>query len=180
VAVQLEAVSTLWSSEPEQSKALLQNSLEITRTGLTETRRAIQSLRASSLDDLGFILALQTMAKSCAEEYHFKLALDLPEESIDLDPRIEHNLYRIAQEALHNIYRHSKATSVVISLVFKENFLLRITDNGLGFSVNPDVFHDHYGIRGMKEYAEEADADFSIEASPGNGTIITFRSRVEK
>lgn len=66
MAVQLEAVQSLWDSSPEEARTMLGKSLAATRSGLTETRRALQALRASPLDDLGLALALRNLAESAA------------------------------------------------------------------------------------------------------------------
>jgi signal transduction histidine kinase len=62
LAVQLEGVKSLWEANPEKSRDMLDGSLEATRSGLTETRKAIQSLRATPLEDLGIILAINELA----------------------------------------------------------------------------------------------------------------------
>jgi signal transduction histidine kinase len=107
LAVQLEAVDSLWTSDREQAHTLLRHSLQATRDGLTETRNAIQSLRAAPLEDLGLARALQDYAEATAGRTGFRLDLDLPKKLDGLPLEVEQCFYRIGQEALENAARHA-------------------------------------------------------------------------
>ena len=117
VTVQLEAVRSLWDINPVAAQDMLDKADGTARRGLTEARRALQDLRASPLQDLGLSLALRELAKTAAERAGASLALYLPEESLDDMPSaVEQGVYRIAQETLDNIVRHSEAQSIVFRL----------------------------------------------------------------
>ncbi|MEZ4622702.1 MAG: histidine kinase [Caldilineaceae bacterium] len=116
LAVQLDAVDTAWESAPGEARTLLIKAMAQTRSGLTETRRALQSLRASPLEDLGLRLALVTLAENQARRAGWRLTLDLAEDLEGLPPDLEQILYRVAGEALNNGVKHAAATAVTLSL----------------------------------------------------------------
>jgi signal transduction histidine kinase len=173
LAVNLEAVTALWDSDSGQAKDILQQSLLVTRNGLVETRRAVQSLRAGPLDDLGLILALKQMALSSAERYTLKLKFDLPEDLNELEPSVEQCVYRIAEEGLRNICQHAQASHLLISLAQKDNQLIFIlSDDGRGFENKTNVQGDHFGLQGMRERAEAVGGTLRINSQRGRGTTL--------
>ncbi|MEM7134391.1 MAG: histidine kinase [Chloroflexota bacterium] len=97
VAVQIEAAQALWSTDPESAEVMLSRADDMARTRLTEARRALQSLRATPLQDLGLSLALQAMGEEVAARAGATLKTELPLRlTANLEPHAEQNLYRIA------------------------------------------------------------------------------------
>jgi signal transduction histidine kinase len=173
VAVQLEAVSALLKTNPDQANAMLDQSLVITRNGLTETRRAIQSLRAAPLEDLGLRMALDGLAHSTAERYGWNLHLDLSENLNDLPADAEHTIYRIAEEGLHNAGEHARARNLEMKLSrAKGKIEFTIKDDGQGFTPQSDEAENHYGLRGMQERAAALGGILSIDSEPNLGTTV--------
>ncbi len=174
VAVQLEAVKTVWASQPDQAQALLDQSLVTTRTGLTETRRALLALRASPLDDLGPALAVRQLAETMAAKAGLVLSWQGPAAGAleGLDPEVEQCLYRVTQEALDNITRHALARQVSVQLEQTERGLrLQIGDDGLGFDP-ARVEAACFGLKGMRERAEMIGGRLEIKSQPGEGTLV--------
>jgi signal transduction histidine kinase len=173
VTVQLEAVRASLDSDPATAQTLLDQSLTTTRTGLTETRRALQALRASPLDDLGLALAVRNLAESLATRISLTLDLRVPAHLDDLSLAIEQCVYRVAQEALANVDRHANASHLTVQLD-KENqhLTLTIADDGCGFSLNEISADQQFGLKGMKERAEMIGGNFEVESQPGEGTTI--------
>jgi DNA-binding NarL/FixJ family response regulator/signal transduction histidine kinase len=135
VAVQLEAMRSLWTSQPDKARAMLGEALEATRTALGEARRAIGALRASPLEDLGLARALRELAQSYAARGGLALELDVPAELPGLDSAVEHAVYRIAAEALANVERHAQARRVTVRLQRADARLaLLVADDGRGFA----------------------------------------------
>jgi signal transduction histidine kinase len=173
VAVQLEGVKSLWESDPETSRSMLEQSLAVTRSGLTETRKAIQALRASPLDDLGIHLALRELAHTAAERGGFEVRLDFPDRLGEISQQQETCIYRVTQEGLENIVRHAMATQVTICLRKEgDSLALTIEDDGIGFEPEAAGQEGHFGLRGLYERAEMAEGQLSIESEGGKGTRL--------
>ncbi|MBN2115785.1 MAG: sensor histidine kinase [Anaerolineales bacterium] len=175
VAVQLEAVDSLWTSDREQAHNLLRHSLRATRDGLTETRNAIQALRAAPLADLGLVRALQDCAETTAVRAGFQLDVDLPKHLDGLPLEVEQCFYRIGQEALENVARHAGAKLVNMRLTGSASELcLEIADDGTGFDPQAVERSRHFGLQGMQERAQLIHAALQIASRPGEGTRLSL------
>jgi signal transduction histidine kinase len=182
VTVQLEAVRSLWQIDPHRAQRMLDEADEIVRRGLTESRRALQALRASPLQDGGLILALQGLAETAAERCGATLELHLPEQmDANLSPVVEQGVYRIAQEALENVVRHAEARSIIVRLDGSgqddHRLLLTVQDDGLGMAsdalaASDAERQDRLGIRGMEERATMIGGQLEIASGKGQGTVI--------
>jgi|LakMenEpi03Aug12_release.lakeMendotaPanAssembly.Ray.scaffolds.fasta_scaffold152727_2 signal transduction histidine kinase len=172
VAVQLEAVDSTLENSPAEARLLLTKALAQTRSGLAETRRAMQSLRATPLDDLGLKLALQSLATVTAQRGGLQLALDLAEIP-ELPPATEQNLYRIAQEALANVLKHANASRLAVRLEqVAGKTRLVVHDDGVGFDLATIRRNGHFGLDGIEERAALIDGTVSVRSQPGRGTTI--------
>ena len=89
----------------------------------------------------------------------------------DASLTIKEALYRIAQEATHNVVKHAKAGQLELSLTDKNGLTLEIKDDGQGFDPQQS-FPGHLGLHSMRERAEKLGGNFSIESTPGQGTTI--------
>ena len=173
VAVELEAVNSLWDVAPSQAHALLERSLAATRTGLTETRRALQALRSSPLHDLGLALAIRQEAEAIAERANLTLDLRIPGRVDNLPPDVEQCVYRVAQEALANVAHHAQARHVEVSLHREDKHLaLSVSDDGNGFDPGSIDTEHHLGLRGMQERAEMIGGVLDVASGPGQGTTV--------
>ena len=175
LAIQLEAVRSLWQSDPKQSYAMLEDSLQSAHTGLTESRHAIQALRASPLEDLGLLLALRNLAESAAERAGAALNLELPASLKTLSPDVEQCLFRVAQEALENIVRHAEAKSIAVKLAQEAHrLILNVRDDGQGFNPAQVDTQKHLGLKGLRERVELFDGNLQVNSKPGQGTTINL------
>jgi signal transduction histidine kinase len=173
LAVQLEGVDALWHNEPDEAHALLQKSVANTRAGMVETRRALQALRASPLDELGLVLAIGELAESAAARGGFQLSQSLPKQIDTISPDIEQCLYRTAQEALENIVRHAQAEHVSLSLDQSASGVrLVVQDDGTGFDAAVVDRESSFGLRGMDERARMVSGNLKIDSQPGQGTCV--------
>jgi len=144
---------------------------------LEGVRRVIRALRPVYLEDLGLPSALEMLAHDVAKSAGLKVQLETQGPPIRLDPEHEIAVYRIAQEALHNVARHAQARSVQLLLTFEPRRLsLVVRDDGLGFEapqrLNDLASSDHYGLLGMQERAELIGARLRLESTPGDGTTL--------
>lgn len=172
LAVQLETAKAYWETNPATAKALVEQSLDATRSGLTETRRALQSLRASPLEDLGLILALQGLVDSSSQRAGLCYRLELPKELPTLSFPIEQCIYRIAQEAIANVVKHSAAQNLVVVLTVVPQVRLLVQDDGKGFALDAVIQAGHYGLVGMQERAHLVGGVVTIMSAPGKGTTV--------
>lgn len=173
LSVQLETVKAYWDVEPETAQNLLDQSLTATRSGLDETRRAMKSLRATPLKDLGLGLAIRELAESASDRSTTKLSLALPEQIPPLPPDVEQCIYRVSQEAIENAIQHANAQNMAVSLTFGgDSVILEVWDDGLGFDVQQTAQPGHFGLSGMRERAQLAGGELIIDSQPGNGTLV--------
>lgn len=181
-AVQLEAVNSLWDANPAQARRMLDQSLIAIRSGLTETRRALQDLRASPLEDLGLKLALKNLAETNAERMGLQLTLQLTNHLDRLSPAIEQTIYRIAQEAMTNIDRHANANKMSVELAWAGETTLKliISENGQGFDPAQLKPNRQFGLQGMKERAEMIGGKLQVDSQPGRGTTVSLTVPVEE
>ena len=173
VAVQLEGMQAVWESEPDKSRRMLERSLDLTRQGLVEARRAIRELRASPLEGLGLPLAIRQLAESVAERSRLTLEMNLPDQLEGLRPEVEQGIYRITEEALTNIVQHSGARRLSLDLEKNPSRVeLSIRDDGWGFDPGSVDAEAHFGLQGMHERARMIGGTFSVDSRPGAGTTI--------
>ena len=95
----------------------------------------------------------------------------IPENS--LPPRVQHELLRIAQEAIHNAVRHASPTLITVTLRWDaSNLVLQVKDNGCGISAARLEKSQGFGLRNMRERASQIDGRFEIQTAAGHGTTI--------
>jgi signal transduction histidine kinase len=141
LAVQLDAMATVWAQMPPKARTMLQRALAMTRTGLDDTRRALGALRATPLKDMGLALAVSQLAEEAAVRSGLTLHLDVVDSLGSLEPEVEQGYYRVAQEAIENVLKHAQARSLRVALGWEQDggdvgsLLLEVADDGCGFSV---------------------------------------------
>lgn len=175
LAVNLEAMKTLMQPGQNEVNTMLDRSLQATRLGLDETRRALKALHAQPLDDLGLRLAMKNLARDASERAGIPFDFIAPEKFPVLPPDVEQSVYRITQEALENIVRHANASSGRVEISFPDNRLeLTIQDNGFGFDPAAVDKNNRFGLRGMQQRASAVGAEFEVSSQPEKGTSIQF------
>lgn len=173
VAVQLEAVSALWKTDPDRAQTMLDHSLTAIRSGLTETRRSIQSLRATPLEEMGLARAVRNLVAGAAERYGLQVEIKISDDLPALGPDVEHSLYRITEEALRNVAQHAHATRVSVQLESQAHqVVLMIHDDGVGFDTARIERENRFGLQGMAEYADSAGATLKLASAEGKGTTV--------
>jgi signal transduction histidine kinase len=171
--VQLKALDVLWGRNPQQASTMIKQMQQATHEGLQEVRNALQALRARPLEDLGLVQALKQLAQQNAAWATLDLKLQLPAQVIGLSHEVELQLYRVAEEALHNVARHAHATRVSLTLQQDQTgFQLLISDDGRGFDASMQATGSHYGLTGMRERAALIGAHVEVRSQPGKGTSV--------
>jgi signal transduction histidine kinase len=173
LSVQLETARAYWDVEPKTTRGLLDQSLEATRSGLQETRRAIKALRASPLDDLGLVEALRDLVGTAALRGRFLAELNLPDHDPVLSPDVAQCFYRVAQEAVENVVRHAAAKHLCLTFsIARTDAELSIQDDGIGYIPGQIHLPGHFGLSGMQERAALAGGELKMTSHPGNGTTV--------
>lgn len=175
LSVQLQAIETLLTYDPQAAVGQLKQAQTTVRSGIQESRRAIQALRATPLEELGLAEALRQLCRRYVERTETPLACDV-DDIETLDPLTEQAIYRVAEAALANVERHAAADQVSVRLgkhAQSGNLRLEISDNGAGFD-RAAVIPDRFGLTGMAEWAELAGARLRIDTAPGQGTRVVL------
>jgi signal transduction histidine kinase len=173
LSVQLETAEAYWEVNPETARNLLDQSLALTHSGLQETRRALKALRASPLDDLGFVKAIEDLVNQAAERGNLTADVSLPENDPFLSPDVEQGIYRITQEAVENVVHHANARHLSVKWTTNEQGIeLIIQDDGIGFIPDERSSPGHFGLAGMRERAHLLGGELTLSSKPSGGTIV--------
>lgn len=159
----------------ERALPPLDRGIETLGDAITEVRRISRDLRPGVLDDLGLGPALEALTDDFAARTGIKSRFSTVVFRNRLDPEAKTALYRIAQEALMNIERHSGATEMTMDLRgHAKGATMRITDNGQGLPSEQDRTGPGIGLRNMQERIEQLDGTLRILSSRGTqgGTVI--------
>jgi signal transduction histidine kinase len=128
-------------------------------------------LRPSMLDDLGLVPALRWQAREVARGSAVRVKVNAEGIPDELPDEQRTSVYRIVQEALRNAMRHSRARTVQVNLVLKDNQIrVEVRDDGAGFDASQDK---GMGIIGMEERVKALGGTFRVESTPGEGTVVT-------
>ncbi len=144
---------------------------------ITDLRGITQELRPAILDDMGLVPALRWVADRVAVGGKLQGEVKIVGETRRLPPDVELALLRIAQEALSNVRRHADASTVMLTLEFRQDSVaMSVTDNGKGFEVTvpPGSLGraGQMGLVGMYERAELMGASMDLRSEPGRGTSL--------
>jgi len=176
---QIEALARNDTDRPETEKQNLRQLQEITDGIIEGVRRFSRDLRPPTLDDLGLLPTLESLAASLTEQAGILTRLFVVGEKRRLAPETELVLFRIAQEALNNVKKHAEATQATITVKFAEDTVeMTVQDNGKGFNLNLPVeelaVSGHLGLIGMRERARLLGGHLSIQTQPQRGAKITI------
>ncbi|MDD4870264.1 MAG: PAS domain S-box protein [Kiritimatiellae bacterium] len=150
----------------------LEGMRELLDRGITEVRRISASLRPGMLDDLGLAAAVKWQIRQFEERTGIRCVSTIPEIP-ELTGKKATAMFRIFQEILTNVMRHSGATEVKIDLRMDSGrYILEIIDNGRGITVQEVTSTRSFGILGMKERVQMAGGEFDITGAPGRGTRV--------
>jgi len=147
--------------------------LDLTRGALAKMRALIFELRPGALGEEGLAEALRKHIAAVSAREGLAIDVEAPVERLGLDAVAEEHLYRLCQEALHNIVKHAGASRVVIRLGNdgRGNLVLEIIDNGAGFDVDA-VPPGHLGLNTTADRARQVAGSLEIVSAPGHGTTV--------
>jgi signal transduction histidine kinase len=169
MAMQAMAARMPTSGEREMLESIVADASDAMR----DARRSLTGLRRHDSAS-GLAPALAQSARQLAEANGVRLKLNVGESHCHLPAEVEYNLLRIAQEAVLNAVKHSKAQTLQVTLHSSaERLALIVNDDGTGFDCAGSVPIGHYGLIGMKERAAQIGADLEITSAAGHGTTVS-------
>ncbi|MCS7068004.1 MAG: sensor histidine kinase [Meiothermus sp.] len=170
IVVQLEAAETAQS--PASAARHLEQARSAAREGLSEARRMVWALRPEILENTSLPEALGRLLQRWQEESGVRAQFTLTGEPRPLHPELEVGLLRIAQEALANIRKHSRARQATLTLSYLSDMVLMdVQDDGVG--LQPPT-SGSFGLRSMRERVEALGGQMTVESEPGQGTTLAF------
>lgn len=169
------------ANKENKTQTQFQNISEATTQAIEEVRQITYNLRPYHLNRLGLTQALEAMIEmvEASTTIKFETRISLLDDTFPKDSEVI--FYRIIQECVNNIVKHSKATEAKIEIQRNErDILIKISDNGQGFVSKEDkAISPHtkggFGLIGMAERVRMINGTHNIESSPGNGTTITVK-----
>ncbi len=171
VLVEMANLSTLIrTSSPEAASAKAGEIKRLLENAIGTVRNMALLLRPSMLDDLGLVPALEWQAREVSKRNGLWVKVEADQVSEDLPEEHKTCVYRVVQEALHNIVQHAEARNVkVVVRQQKDRLSLSIEDDGKGF--RPD--HERgMGLLGMQERVSHLGGRFSVDSGPGRGAAL--------
>jgi signal transduction histidine kinase len=161
----------IWDENPEDGRRNLEKLSLMTKGALAEMRTLLVELRPTAVLQLSLHELLSTLADAALSRSRASVNLTI-EGDCFLTDDAKIALYRIAQEALNNITKHSEATEINVALICdQKQVVVSICDNGLGF--DPEATPPgHFGLAIMRERAEKIGATLLLTSRPGDGTEI--------
>ena len=173
VVLTAEAASTLVERDPTQAREQIERLKALAGDAVQEMRSLIFELRSADVEGDGLVPALRKHIDVLRRVRRAEIDLTVDGERA-LDPALERELFRIAQEALNNALKHARASKTAVHLAIDERAAtLTVCDDGAGFDpMAAAVRSKRLGITSMRERAEEAGGSFEITSRAGEGTRI--------
>jgi signal transduction histidine kinase len=166
-----DVIPRIWRRDPEEGLRSLEELRQLTRGALAEMRTLLLEMRPESLERSDIKFLLTQLADAFVGRVRVPVSLDIRGDC-ELTHEVKIVFYRVAQEALNNIAKHSGAREVKLHLECQPGQMsLTIQDDGLGFE--PDSMEPgHMGISFMRERASSIGACLSVESRMGQGTTV--------
>jgi signal transduction histidine kinase len=177
VSLSLEDVPDLMAAEPGEASARVDRAIEALNASIRDIRNFIFGLRPELVEQGGLVAGLATLTN----EFRLNTLIDAEFEPDGLpaaepDPEVRAELLQIAREALSNVARHARASSVEIRLCGDAGGLeLSVRDNGRGFDPSAQLPDGHLGLANMAARAGDLGGRLEVRTKPGGGTDIIVR-----
>lgn len=170
-----QVLPRLWEKDQAEARRSLEDLRRLTQGALAEMRGLLAELQPSILTDSDLGDLLRQLGNTLSGRTDIPVIVTLTGK-FNLPSELQMTFYRVCQEALLNIARHAKASTVEINLQQDGDVIeLRIRDNGQGFDPERSATYGHSGLSMMKERAEAVGALLSIKSQPGHGTELALR-----
>jgi two-component system sensor histidine kinase UhpB len=178
--IQVSLLANKLNKNQEPLKEKIKSLSDMIDASVESVQKISSKLRPGILDELGLIAAIEWQAEEFEKLTSIKCSLVLPKEEMKLEKNKSTAIFRIFQEALTNIARHSQATKAAISLlIHQSNIYLEILDNGKGITQEQIKDFKSLGIHGMEERAMVFGGQVYFEGVAGKGTIVKVEIPVD-
>jgi signal transduction histidine kinase len=171
----LRGITTQIRQDVDKAEANIRQLERMVGISMDELQRLIGDLRPSHLDDLGLAAALRWYCNELQNRAPLKISMDAQGETHELGAETKTAIFRIAQEALSNVLRHSQADRAKVILCYQEGAVyLRVEDDGVGFDATrlSNIKRPSWGLLGMQERASLLGGSLSLHSTPGAGTLV--------
>lgn len=177
IRMDLHVIGERFGAGAPDLPALVAGADRLAERAVVSTRRIVNDLRPPMLEDLGLVTALEAMAHQFSQQSGIACRIDAADDVSDElleESSVAICLYRVAQEALNNVAKHSRAREVHIRLVRApaNSISLRVRDDGQGMQPADSRKLESFGILGMRERVRAHGGVMHIESSPGAGTVL--------
>jgi two-component system sensor histidine kinase UhpB len=171
ILLRLEALTQI---APPRLRDELAETKTLANRAMEELLQLARQLRPTALDDHGFLPAIEEQLRRFKAQHGIDTRLTTAGELNDLGSDQQLVLYRVTQEALNNIARHSRAHTVEVGITRQDGTVaLEVADDGTGFEL--DTEDRGLGLDGMAERARLVNGEFDIDTRPGRGTTLRLR-----
>lgn len=182
LANRLSVCRQLVPVDPPKAQAGLDEATGLLKNYIREIREMINELRPLALDQLGLVEALRQYIERFRDESGIEASLNASESLLHPDPLVDVTIYRVVQESLTNVRKHSQATTVLVELRISEAGIeAGVADDGQGFDPSRVVTsaENGLGLTSMRERAELAGGSFTVQSNPGQGcrTFLSIPAR---
>ncbi|MEZ4999174.1 MAG: histidine kinase [Bacteroidales bacterium] len=160
---------------PEKSKAIMEEVHQLFGNVIQEIRTISNDLMPAELSQFGLTDALRNLCREVEISSGMEIAFRQVNFENYIDEKVNTYLYRISQEALNNIVKHSGAKRASVTLSMDDSFCLDISDDGCGFNYRPDIKLCGNGISNIKERVHLLKGEVEFTSLPGKGTSIKIR-----
>ena len=178
---QLDDLATSGEGLSKEAHERLDELWKKTDSILQGVRRLSQDLRPAAIDRLGLLPAVQWLASEVNKHSGIVTKVNILGKEHRLPEEVAIALFRVTQEALRNVWRHSGATGADITIEFSDKRTrVTVSDNGKGFKLSGNLGdlakHGKLGLAGMQERVQLVGGTISVQSEPGKGTTITVEA----
>ncbi len=174
-----EGLPSQWRQKPEEASKLVVELMKLNKSALAEMRTLLLELRPEAVTRTSLPTLIRQLIDAARGRRDIEASLEVHGGGDALPPDVHEMLYRIAQESINNILKHSQASEFRIHLIQDTHkAMLSVTDNGVGF--DPELAMVGFGLENMRERAEAVGATVEIESEDGHGTSVTVTWHVPR
>jgi signal transduction histidine kinase len=172
------AFEEMGQDRPVDGAKALEPVISLVQGAVEEVRKISMNLRPSILDDLGILVTISWLCREIENIYsQIRIEKQISIQESEVPNSLKIVIFRLLQEALNNMTKHSQANLVILSLELTDGRIeLTIKDNGVGFDVEKVLSEDRarrgLGLASMKERTELSGGSFSIVSKKGEGTTV--------